>query len=441
MKKRIIAFTLGVFFLGTQALVSQSVSFSGNSDTWLGFYFPGTKNEGKLSFAKEVLTGVLEAGIGNSNLYISGNLTCDMLSVSNGNVTGGFGGDLKEAYFSWTSNSFSNDLQFGLKIGRQINAWGKADSIRIADVLCSQDYTNLTSTNYVDSRIGTDAIRMSLSGNVFTSDVYVIPIARQSLLPLGENDPVRDAIIPTSINSSGFDIPVKLGTLEKPEASLENFSYAARVSFWLPALDFSLYGYYGFDDMPIMDYKLNYVGLYPSSIEISGKYYKYLMAGFDVALPLGEVVIRAESAFFFDRAMNCSAKEIVSGGDSYLRKNAVKALMGIDWMPSTWTITAQVYDSYIFDYSKKLDSKENAVGTTLSISKKFFQETLAVSFVGVINWNDFDSVLELSAEYSLTDEITLSMGAVRYLPGIENEGGYGAYKNLSNIYMRGIYRF
>ena len=66
---------------------------------------------------------------------------------------------------------------------------------------------------------------------------------------------------------------------------------------------------------------------------------------------------------------------------------------------------------------------------------------MELSFSGIINFNDFDSLMNPSVNYSLSDQIKLEAGAYILLPGPEGDGQYGAYKDLSTIYIKGKYSF
>ena len=53
----------------------------------------------------------------------------------------------------------------------------------------------------------------------------------------------------------------------------------------------------------------------------------------------------------------------------------------------------------------------------------------------LMNFTDFDSLINPTVKYSLSDEIALETGAFIFLPGPQNDGEYGAYKDLSTIYI------
>ena len=417
-------------FAGTSAF-SQNITFSGSAKTAVGVFIRGD-NAGDFSPAKETVSGEVDARFADCAVFIAGNAYFNALAANSGgsfSVTDGLGAELQEAYFTWTSNEFAKGLTAGLKIGRQITAWGKADGIRIADILCPQNLASLGTSNYSESRLGIDAIKGTLSGTYFSADAYWIPFFRPSALPFESWNPLRKALIPSSVGA----VPVVLGDISKPELNIANSSYAARVSFWFPAIDFSLYGYYGFDDSP----NLSYAPDMPTKITVTGKYYRYGMAGFDLAVPAGAFVIRAESAFFIERALQLGQTSF--GGCE--RKNELRALAGIDWNKNGWMLTAQYYGDVVFAYVDSLARDAYEHGATANLSKTLFSETLTLSCTGLVRWNDLDGFAGLKAKYSLTDEISLALAFDGYFPGPKSDGTYGKYKDLSCVRFEGTVKF
>ena len=420
-----------VCVLSASFAFSQDITFSGSAKTAVGVFIRGD-NAGDFSPAKETVSGEIDARFADCAVFIAGNAYFNALAANSGgsfSVTDGLGAELQEAYFTWASNEFGKGLTAGLKFGRQITAWGKADGIRIADILCPQNLASLGTSNYSESRLGIDAVKATFSGTYFSADAYWIPFFRPSALPFESWNPLRKALIPSSVGA----VPVVLGDISKPELNIANSSCAARVSFWFPAIDFSLYGYYGFDDSP----NLSYAPDMPTKITVTGKYYRYGMAGFDLAVPAGAFVIRAESAFFIERALQLGQTSL--GGCK--RKNELRALAGIDWNKNGWMLTAQYYGDVVFDYVDSLARDAYEHGATANLSKTLFSETLTLSCTGLVRLNDLDGFAGLKAKYSLTDEISLALAFDGYFPGPKSDGTYGKYKDLSCVRFEGTVKF
>ena len=110
-------------------------------------------------------------------------------------------------------------------------------------------------------------------------------------------------------------------------------------------------------------------------------------------------------------------------------------------MPSGWTFTAQYFADYLAGSTDGLERDKNYThGATLSISKTLLSDTLELSASGVVMLDDFDSAVELSGEYSLTDSIYLEAGGYIFNEGKE-KGTYGEYKDMTSVYLKARYVF
>ena len=133
---------------------------------------------------------------------------------------------------------------------------------------------------------------------------------------------------------------------------------AARFSFFLPGIDFSVSGFYGWDKNPRFvksGYaKLNAMNL-PEQffITINQEYYRIKMIGIDAAIPAGEVTIRLETAWVGDRYFEPKNQNPIQGVpgsgaipltfNPALQKHQLLMLAGIDWIKSSWTLSAQYF--------------------------------------------------------------------------------------------------
>ena len=392
----------------TTSLFAGDIDFSADIQTLWGVGAPWTdsdKSAGKFTLGNTNFTGSIDAYSGNSSALAKGSISYDALTNS-------VDFSLGELWADYTSSFW------GIRIGRQKVAWGKADGIDITNVVCPSDISSLAAMTSDDSKLPIDAIRFSFSGNQFTADAFWIPFFTPAVLP--------------SEKIAGVPI-------EKPELAIWNGEYGLKLSGYFSMFDVSLYGFYGWEDTPFVNYKIDMTN--PSSVIPSAKYKHMAMVGLDAAIPVGPTVLRSEAAFFpkrnFQKDAQTIVKENMTGtAETTKELNQLNALIGLDWMPNGWTLTAQYFCDYVFGNLDNLDRKDAYThGATLSISKSLLNETMDLSLAGVVNFNAFDSLINPSLSYSLSDQINLETGAFILLPGPDEDGTYGAYKDYSTIYI------
>ena len=307
MNKRKIITIITALSIFTSLTAEGNVNFSGAVETIWGAGAPWTDSDtavGRMTLGDTSFTGKLDSYYGNSSALAEGTVTYNAVSSSMDFL-------LSELWLDYTADFW------GIRIGRQKTAWGKADGIDITNVICPKDLSGLSAIIKTDNKLAVDAVRLSLTGNQFTADAYWIPFFTPAKLPSGQ--------------------------FEKPENALWNGKYGLKLSGYFSAFDLSFYGFYGWDDMPLMTYKMTSTGL-----NVNGEYKRVTMFGADAAVPVGETVLRMETAFFPERNFGTTAQNQLKGESSTISRNEVEALCGIDWMPETWTFTAQYYVDFVF---------------------------------------------------------------------------------------------
>lgn len=428
----LLLFHFSVFIF---SFFAQEQKFSGSFSTLSGVALPYTDNSGDFVLGEAKAECEFTAYSEESSLFVNGFVLYDALKnhsdamdFVSGKENSGF--SLKEAWFDYTADFWA------VRIGRQIGAWGKADGLSVTDVLCPQDQTQFAASTYAESRLGINAARFSLKTDSCSFDAYFIPFFTPSAIPLSEESPLKKAVFGDTVFTKD--------NITLPKVTIKNCEYGAKLSSYWTLLDLSLYAFYGFDDEPLISYSLSE----DDSVIFSGEYKKMFMVGLDTAIPIGGTVIRMEGAYFPERKFAVSSQNQIEAlfqgkdGKKNVELKQFKALAGIDWMPSSWTITAQYYADAVFGNVKMLERKGYEHCTTLSVSRSFFSETLEISVNAILSLNDFDNVIKGNAEYKLTDEISLSVEGDFFNKGKDGkEGTYGKFKELSCLILGGKYSF
>lgn len=412
--KRILVSLLLIIFLSSFYLYAQEIKFSGIFTAQTANYLNYTDNAGDFITGGWISDGKLKYITDNSILYINAEGNYNAVNESNGNEA--FSGIVKEAYFDYNGDFYS------FRIGRQITAWGAADGLIVTDVLCPQDNNAFLAEDISDSRLGIDAIRLSLFHNSFIADFYVIPFFTAATLPLEDTDILHYYFFPAGVNISD---------IEKVEASLSNMEYAFRLSSYSSLFDFSLYAFYGYSDTPIFTIS----SIDSNGIYLSGLYKKSFMTGFASSIPVGNFTLRVEAALFPEKYFSLSTYTDTEKHDEY------KALLGIDWLHGDFTTTAQYYISYIDGDISLIDEERYCQKATISISYDIQAANIELSASSVVNLEDFDSASEIGISYDLSDFITFKTSGKFFNSGIKEKGFYGEYKDLSCVILKGIYRF
>ena len=446
---------LGLVLAAT--VCSQETVFLGSLTAQAGVGLPNAHhNKGDFLLGQTIFDGTVKSYLDEAMVYVNGQIVHDALGSQSTNGSSAFVADdgtyaikLREAYIDWKGEMLA------LRIGRQIVSWGKADDIQITDVLNPRDETNVVASDYNESKLGVDAVRLSLLTEKTQVDAYWIPFFTPSILPLAKGNPLHSCVFPEEVDDIGINYPEKYDDFDLPEKRLSKSELALRASTYTSVADLSLYGFYGWDDLPLIRYNPNIVfgdgedmPATSYSIDVTGEYKRMYMIGADAAIPAGDFVFRLEGAYFpkrhFQTDVNSQLfKYSEDSRPASKRKNQVLGLAGLDWTPSGgWTITAQYVADNVFDYESDLERKRFEHQATLSIEKSILNETLTIMASGALDLWDFSTASELELDYKLTDAITLSLIGDLYLEGPDGkEGLYGEYRDYSSVTFKGKMSF
>ena len=379
---------------------------------------------------------------------------------------------LNEAYYRYSGEIWD------ISVGRQVIAWGQADGFKLTDVLSARDSSEFISFSGDDARLPSDSVRLRFFHDLFTFEAVAVPFFTPNKLPrFGFEDGAKNGLY--YIDTPNFyDTKTPLGSIpiqytktesEKPKMFTDTEA-AARFSFFLPGIDFSVSGFYGWDKNPRY-VKSGYAkkGLFnpagthhpllnpyvPKELHttLNEEYYRIGMAGIDAAIPAGDVTIRLETAWvggrFFEPKNLLTEKSVndlkkQTPDDVTLEFNSPKKhqllmLAGVDWIKSSWTLSAQYFEDLILNHKDDIERPMHKGYVSLSVSKTFLRDTLKLSASGVIDINYGSTSSTYSVSYALTDNINFALGGDVYTKGYDGKGDFAALHKISAVWVKGTF--
>ncbi|MCR5761705.1 MAG: OprO/OprP family phosphate-selective porin [Sphaerochaetaceae bacterium] len=366
MKKIIVSIAL-LFAVLTLAFAAD-VYFSGDTSLYSVLSLPPVNDPWEFTDVSLSQDFELDVYADSSAFFFSAGVEYDALESTLDSY-------LSEVYGDYFLNSFA------FRLGRQKASWGTAEILSAVDVLTPSDLSDP-----IDFfKMAVDALKISYDAFPLVFDAYWIPFFTASVLPQS----VLDVY-------SFYNI-----SISEPENKIENSEGAAKVSAYTSAGDFSLYGYYGWEDTP----------------NSTGKYDRLIMGGASAAVPVGEVTVKGEAAW-------------------YPKRDAVvSATAGVEWIKNDLTLTGELYGQW-----NKED--ENITGQAgLAASYSLFDGDMELSAGGILEFKELDGAVTAELSYSFTDELKATASVFYMFEGSEGTGTYGAYKDLDSARIEVSYSF
>ncbi|UTC52141.1 hypothetical protein ABH09_07090 [Treponema sp. OMZ 803] len=379
---------------------------------------------------------------------------------------------LNEAYYRYSGEIWD------ISVGRQVIVWGQADGFKLTDVLSARDSSEFIAFSGDEARLPSDSIRLRFFHDLFTFEAVAVPFFTPNKLPrFGFEEGAKDGLYyidtPDTFSTPFGTVPVHYTKTESAKPKMfTDTEAAARFSFFLPGIDFSVSGFYGWDKTPRYA-KSGYAkkGLFnpaaPHNIllnpyipkelhtNLNEEYYRIGMAGIDAAIPVGDVTIRLETAWvgkrYFEPKNLLTDKSIddlkrQTPDDVPLefnspQKHQLLMLAGIDWIKSSWTLSAQYFEDLILNHKNDIERPMHKGFVSLNVSKTFLRETLKLSASGVIDVNYGSTFSTYSVSYAITDNINFALGGDVYTKGYDGKGDFAALHKISAVWLKGTFIF
>ena len=376
---------------------------------------------------------------------------------------------LNEAYFRYSGEIW--DLSFG----RQLINWGQADGFSLTDVLSAKDSSAFLALSSDDTKLASDSIRLRFFHDIFTFEAVAVPFFTPNKLPLfhfenGANDTLFSIKLPDKVTKNGLSLPVTYTKTENEKPKMFTDSEAAaRLSFFLPGIDFSVSGFYGWDKNPEFIKKGTWEGqlanpalpFHPKLnpfipkdnkaipiISFYENYYRIGMVGLDAAIPAGDVTIRLEGAWVGKRKFEPKKDNLIKGfefTDKALLlhfnqpkpKHQLLMLAGLDWIKNSWTLSAQYFEDLILNHKNDIERPIHKGFVSLNISKTFLRDTLKLSASGAVDINYGSTFSTYAVDYALTDNMHVILGGDIYTKGYDGKGDFAQLNKISSIWVKG----
>jgi hypothetical protein len=295
-------------------------------------------------------------------------------------------GEIDEFYIQ---GNLSKNLD--VKIGRQVVAWGKSDTIRVTDILNPLDNREPGLVDIRDLRLPVTMTRLDYFFGKWNLSPIVIHETRFNKNPVFDND-----FFPGD--------PTSLYPEEKPGTSLENQELGLSLNGIFSGWDLSLYSAYVFNDQPHLE-------------GTTQKHARIKMVGLALNIATGNWLLKGETAYL-------DGLEFYSQPGNEKKRSDV--LLGIEYSGfSETTISLEAVNRHLFDYHDSMgqapedQAQKNEFQSVFRISKDFWYDRLTITALFTtfgINGDD-GRFQRLTCEYDWSDSLSITTGLITYQSG------------------------
>ena len=311
--------------------------------------------------------------------------------------------ELRELYYESPAGDWY------LTIGKQQIVWGKADGLKVLDVVDPQSFREFILEDFDQSRIPLWTFNAERSfshwpGGDWTLQLLWIPDKTYHALP--SQDGTYAFTSPRLVPQAPPDIPVQLHEPQRPNGFFQDSDAGLRLSGFVAGWDLSINYLYQYDNRPVLHQRLA-PGAEPL-VEIRPRYHRTHVLGGSFSRAFGDWVVRGELGYFSNRFF---LTKDPAARDGVASSAELSYVFGLDWSGAEDTfISMQLFQSWLPDHQGGFVRPELDTNVTFLARRNFWNDTLTAELLWIANTNDNDGLLRPKLSYELEDNVEVWAG-------------------------------
>ena len=313
-----------------------------------------------------------------------------------------------------------------ITIGKQQIVWGKADGIKVLDVVNPQEFREFILDGFEASRIPLWSVNveMPLAG----LDMQLIWLPDQTYHSFAEHGATFALTSPLLLPSVPAGVQVNQLPVEKPNRFLADSDVGMRLSTFWKGWDLSLNYLYHFDDTPVLFRQLG-MGAAGAVANISPRYQRSHLIGGTFGSAFGNLTLRGEAGYSLGKRLSTNS---LVDADGVVQTDEFSYVLGFDWFGfSDALISLQLFQTWVPKYETGVIRDRLDSSASLLIRHNFKNDTIVGETLWIHNGNRGDGLIRPKIEYVWSDAITVWLGADLFYGN--RKGLYGQFDKQDRI--------
>lgn len=292
-----------------------------------------------------------------------------------------------------------------LTLGKQQIVWGKADGLKVLDVVNPQDFRGFILDDFAESRIPLWAVNAEIPIGEVVAQLVWIPDQSYNNIP--ETDALYAFTAPVFRPTPPPGIPVRLQSVERTGRFVADSDVGIRVSTFWKGWDLTVNYLYHYFDNPVLYRQLSISDGKPQ-ITIQPRYERSHLIGGAFSNAFGQLAVRGEIGLSTNRFFSTTDLE---DPDGVIESDELAYVLGFDWFGISETlISLQIFQNWVTDDPSGLIRDQLDTNLSLLLQHDFQNERLRSEILWVHNANQGDGLIRLKVSYEFSDTINLWTG-------------------------------
>lgn len=293
-----------------------------------------------------------------------------------------------------------------LTLGKQQVVWGKADGLKVLDVINPQSFKEFILEDFEDSRIPLWTVNYEWQVTD-DSTIQLLWIPDQTMHALPERNATYAFTTPRLVPQAPAGVDVKLSPVNRPSKVIADSDLGLRWTAFKGGWDLTLNYLYHYDDLPVFYQRLSITPT-GATVFVEPEYERSHLLGGTFTNAFGDLTIRGELGYSIDKFFLTTNR---TDTDGVVKSDELSYVLGLDWFGlGDSLLSFQLFQSIVIDAPSDLTRPEVDTNLTLLAQKEFLNDTLKVEVLVIQNINDGDSLIRPKITYEWQDDLKIWLG-------------------------------
>jgi len=313
-----------------------------------------------------------------------------------------------------------------LTLGKQQIVWGKADGLKVLDVVNPQNWREFILDDFDESRIPLWAVNTEIPIANITLQLLWLP--DQTYHKFAEQGDLYQFSSALLVPQTPMGIDVVLAAEERPDNTIQDADWGMRLSTFWDGWDLTFNYLYHYDDKPVLHRQLSLTPSGPVAT-ITPRYERSHLIGTTFSNAFGDLTLRGEVGYSLNRYISTNS---VSDNDGVIKTDELAYVLGLDWFGFSDTLlSTQLFQSNLNNHHIGMLRDERDTTLTFLIKRDYMNETLTTELLWLHNLDLDDGLARPKATFQLNDEVSVWLGADLFYG--DQTGLFGQFKHHDRV--------
>ena len=304
--------------------------------------------------------------------------------------------------------------------GKQQIVWGKADGLKVLDVVNPQNFREFILDDFEDSRIPLWALNVEVPIGKNTLQLIWIPDKSYHQLP--QQGALFAITSPAIVPAPQPGVNVVQQSVVRPDGFFNTSDYGLRFSTFHKGWDLTFNYLYHYRDAPVLFQSLFLTPQGPV-VTVTPRYQRSHLLGGSFSKAFGKFVVRGEMGFSSHRFFLTNDP---MDTDGVVKTREFAYVFGLDWSGIRNTlISGQIFQSRLKDDLPGLVRDKVDTTVTFLARRHFKNETLTAEILWLYNLNNNDGLVRPKVSYEWKDNVKIWVGVDVFYGN--NKGLFGQF--------------